>query len=640
MREQCFLFMEDKSSDKLVVFFSAANAPSFNGYKMMQEYAVNKLFIRDPTRSWYGKKINGLCENPDELKELIAGVVNKFKSSNVIFIGGSMGGYAAILFGILLKVGRIIAFGPQMILNSKMPNMPQRHTELKYQNLYDVFKKKSPNTKIDIWVGIENLADVHNISDARFISNVEIFPVKHSPHNVLFYINKLNLLKPLFDFYIADKGSMIKYETEPLFFNNIIVDTIKDAINDFYNDELNEAKSKLEKLSRFHHKWSGILIQLGSIYTKLKNFDLAEYYYDKALNCSHELNTIYYEKGLLNLCKKDFENAEKNFQKALELTNVDAMALHKCGIALMMQNKLKEALDIQLKALSKANGNSEIHYQLGLLYFKLKRLKEALENFVLAYKLNPNKELALKHTISIRTILANIAQKSRDINILSQVGIDITSFLNFRNAKIECELPCSLSNANFLKGKVQLGAYSYLSPNCMLHDDIIVGRYCSFGPGVKVSLTEHPTDWFSTHPFQYNGTKLFKSFLHYSGGLNSFKYNHMTKIGNDVWIGANAIILKGIEIGDGAIVGAGAVVTKNVEPYAIVGGVPAKHIKFRFAKNIVNSLIALKWWDYDIQKLASKLDFSNPMDTIQNIEKAINSNQLERFQPQVITLIK
>jgi acetyltransferase-like isoleucine patch superfamily enzyme/Flp pilus assembly protein TadD len=640
VREDCFLFIEDKSSNKLAVFFSAAVAPSFTGFKMLEPYSINKLFIRDPTQSWYGRKIEGFANGPDDIKDEIKKITDKFKPENIIFMGESMGGYAALLFGILLKVGRIIAFGPQMILNSKMPNMPKRHTELKYQNLYEILKEKIPKTKIDIWFGAEDLADVYNISDARYISNIKIFPVKHSPHNVFFYVDGLNLLKPLFDFYIIGKGSMIKYKIEALFFNDIIVNAIKDAIDDFYNDKLNEAKFKLEKLSQFHHKWSGIFIQLGIICVKLKNFDLAEYYYNKALNCSPELDTVYYEKGLLNLYKKEFENAEKNFKKTLELANSDAMTLHKCSIALMKQNKIEEALSIQLKTLSKISGNSEIHYQLGLLYFKLKNFEKALENFMIAYKLNPSKELALKHIINIRTILANVAQKNKDINILSQIGINITSFLNFKNAKIECELPCSLSNANFLKGKIQIGAYSYLSQNCMLHDDIIIGRYCSFGPGVKVSLTEHPTDWFSTHPFQYNGTKLFKNFLHDSIGNSSFEYNCITKIGNDVWIGADVIILKGVEIGDGAIVGAGAVVTKNVEPYSVVVGIPAKHIKFRFAKNIINALIVLKWWDYDIQKFASKLDFSNPEDVMQKIEQAISLGQLERFQPQVVTLTK
>ena len=79
-------------------------------------------------------------------------------------------------------------------------------------------------------------------------------------------------------------------------------------------------------------------------------------------------------------------------------------------------------------------------------------------------------------------------------------------------------------------------------------------------------------------------------------------------IGNDVWIGARATILSGVTVGDGAVIGAGALVAKDVPPYAIVGGVPARLIKYRFSSEIINELLEIKWWDWDSKKLTQNID--------------------------------
>ena len=78
-------------------------------------------------------------------------------------------------------------------------------------------------------------------------------------------------------------------------------------------------------------------------------------------------------------------------------------------------------------------------------------------------------------------------------------------------------------------------------------------------------------------------------------------------IGNDVWIGSNVIILPGVKVGDGAILSAGAVVSKNVEPYSIVGGVPAKHIKYRFPKAMREAFLRIKWWDWPVEKIKENI---------------------------------
>lgn len=144
---------------------------------------------------------------------------------------------------------------------------------------------------------------------------------------------------------------------------------------------------------------------------------------------------------------------------------------------------------------------------------------------------------------------------------------------------------------------VDLGDFTYVSDNCRINNTKI-GKFCSIGPYVKCGIGKHPTrDFVSTHPvFFSNKRQCGVSFV----DEVKFVENVTVNIGNDVWVGANAVIMDGVIIGDGVIVAAGAIVTEDVPPYAIVGGVPAKLIRYRFTEEVINRLLVLKWWDKDI----------------------------------------
>jgi acetyltransferase-like isoleucine patch superfamily enzyme len=171
--------------------------------------------------------------------------------------------------------------------------------------------------------------------------------------------------------------------------------------------------------------------------------------------------------------------------------------------------------------------------------------------------------------------------------------------------EVVLEPPCSLKWMQ-IEHSLQMGAFSYAVSG--FYFGCRIGRYCSFGEQVQIGRHPHPMHWASTSPFFY---------LQYEDILNQplpegielkahrdFKRGgppvivKLTVIGNDVWIGHGAFILPGVHIGDGAVIAAMSVVTKDVPPYAVVAGSPAKIIRYRFPEEQIAKLIELKWWEF------------------------------------------
>lgn len=143
------------------------------------------------------------------------------------------------------------------------------------------------------------------------------------------------------------------------------------------------------------------------------------------------------------------------------------------------------------------------------------------------------------------------------------------------------------------KDTVQIGDYSYINGGKIFYAKI--GKFCSIGYNVFLGSGEHYTNKVSTYPL--------KNKIGHLEGLIDFPEQKDCIIGNDVWIGNNVSIKQGVTIGDGAVIASGAVVTHNVAPYTIVGGVPAKIIKIRFDKEIIEELSKIKWWNWNKEKL-------------------------------------
>ncbi len=177
-----------------------------------------------------------------------------------------------------------------------------------------------------------------------------------------------------------------------------------------------------------------------------------------------------------------------------------------------------------------------------------------------------------------------------------------------------CFLKNYINNPN-----IEVGDYTYyddfedvsnFEKNVKYHfdfigDKLIIGKFCMIASGATFIMNggNHLTEATSAYPFAIFGG----AWQHAMDG-KSYPTKGNTIIGNDVWIGHDATIMPGVTIGDGAIIATKAVVTKNVEPYTVIGGNPAKPIKKRFSDETISKLLELKWWDWDIEKITKNVD--------------------------------
>ncbi len=192
---------------------------------------------------------------------------------------------------------------------------------------------------------------------------------------------------------------------------------------------------------------------------------------------------------------------------------------------------------------------------------------------------------------------------------------------------------CFLKNI-IISPNIEIGDYTYYDDfedvenfvkNVKYHfeftgDKLIIGKFCMIASGVSFIMNgaNHLVEAISSYPFAIFGNGWEESM---EG--KSYPNKGNITIGNDVWIGHSATILPGISIGDGAIIGSYAVVTKDVEPYSIIGGNPAKLIRKRFDDQKINLLLSIKWWDWSLDKITKNVKYLTSMDFnfFENINK-------------------
>lgn len=230
-------------------------------------------------------------------------------------------------------------------------------------------------------------------------------------------------------------------------------------------------------------------------------------------------------------------------------------------------------------------------------------------------------------------IMAQETQLDKKKKSMSEVllnGPDKTKLYPNENIKTVCYISNLPKRPN-----VEIGDYTYYSDNHdspenfynhiqhhyeFIGDKLIIGKFCAIAEGITFIMNgaNHCMMGFTTYPFNIFGSGWEKV----TPTIDQLPFKGDTIVGNDVWIGQNVTIMPGVKIGDGAIIAANSTVVKDVEPYTIVGGNPAKYLKKRFGDEIIELLLKLQWWNWDEQKIfanLNKLAFANDIDTLRSL---------------------
>ncbi len=201
--------------------------------------------------------------------------------------------------------------------------------------------------------------------------------------------------------------------------------------------------------------------------------------------------------------------------------------------------------------------------------------------------------------------------------------LSFASRILHRSAWPAATAPTFFTKFNKQYAAYQIGDWTYGRPNIVWGDEgatVRIGQFCSFASGVMILMgSEHRIDWVSSYPFNI----LFER-------AKSLPLPSRTKgdvvIGHDVWFGTDALILSGVTIGNGAVIGARSVVTRDVAPYSIVVGVPARHLRFRFDAATIEALQKIAWWDWPLPKIEEALPLLMSSDLKAFIERYGSGN--------------
>lgn len=199
------------------------------------------------------------------------------------------------------------------------------------------------------------------------------------------------------------------------------------------------------------------------------------------------------------------------------------------------------------------------------------------------------------------------------VNMPKRIFSKISIFAVIQDSKINEKAAIS-AGTKFYRSYIE--KYSYIGRDNFIIDTEI-GKFCCIGPGCSIGGTGHPLDWVSTSSVFHKWDNILKK----NFSRHEYEIFKKTKIENDVWIGANSMIKAGITISNGAVIGMGSVVTKNIGPYEIWAGNPAKCIRKRFEDDKIEILLESKWWNWNENKLR---------------EKAINFNNIDKFISEIL----
>lgn len=404
------LFRKSSESERLVVFFSDAGSKNFTGFDLLKDLPVNQLFVRDPNRSWYNEGVEGAWNDIEHLISILKTYTDQFKAEDITFIGGSMGGYASMLFGSLLNIGQVLAFSPQIMLDHRLPNNPSERIKLKYPNLYDEVSKNN-YTKFCIYIGSEDLEDIYNIYPSHLYENITVYCINGAPHNAMSYLHKMSILSTLMTNFILYRRPAIPLSLFSIWDNTDTLNEISQLIESHYF--LNNVNDIIIQLSFANPHWVILQEWLGLYYAKTGDHRLALEAYSKVLGTKGDITgELYFKMGESAVQIQELTQAESYFNQSICFGLASKLSLYtsKLGAVKMLKGEYIEAIELQEKALSFNSKNSLAFYQLGLVYLKLKQYQQSVYYFNKAISYGNASSLTKKH---LKTALNNL--KSNEI---------------------------------------------------------------------------------------------------------------------------------------------------------------------------------------------------------------------------------
>lgn len=398
-----------EGSSELLIIFSGAGAKGFNLFKLLKDYPINKLFIRDATRSWYQNPILEHWQDMDGMIAQIKIISENFEGSKITCMGGSMGGYAALVTAAKLNAERALVFSPQTIIDPRLPNQPSPDIKLLYPNAFDVLSK-SPETKVKFISGTEDFADIYNISSAYQYRRFEVEFIYMAPHNLMNYLFQRNMLLEVIDAYLQNRPAYILNPVINFLDYPNLLRTCCEFVRALYFDDFDSviAHSMLNQLQQASPSWPGVYHHRGKLYAKSSHHFEAVIQFEKAASLNAFMDeTIFHDLGKSAMQVGDYKMAEYAFENANKfLSKPSPTYLSKLGAAMMLQERYDEAINLQRQACELNNKFGPAYYQLGLLFSKTKRYSESIEMFEKAIAVDfkhPN----LKKNLATATNLLN-----------------------------------------------------------------------------------------------------------------------------------------------------------------------------------------------------------------------------------------
>jgi tetratricopeptide (TPR) repeat protein len=419
-----FLLETNSKSDKLIVYFSEENVNFFSGVGFCKSIDHNKLFVKDSSHSWYNGTLGGVFKKDTDFFEELKSIVDCFDNKDVSFVGSKMGGYAAILYGVVLNIKKVLAFSPQFYIKSKYIEKLTDNIEKKivYKNLYKVLDTVKFDTHITILTGSDQLINIYQLKEIDKYKKIKVDIVYTVDKDIVAYLQEYDLIEKLINLWLYEEKRYQKLPKLNLLNDPAGFNLIEKFINNHILDKLKEARDNLNELKHRYPFWITPNILDTKIEKRLgtsKN-NIKKSYKDiiskdpNNLAANVELSQIYHQE-------KDFFNSALHSQKVLDIsTNSRERYLIRSAIAYRNLHQFEKCLQA-LHQSYKINPNSfATMFQYGRVLTAKKLYIPALQSYKMALKIKPKHKQTMDE---IRKIESNLYPKIKDVYSFGATGV-------------------------------------------------------------------------------------------------------------------------------------------------------------------------------------------------------------------------